>query len=271
MNKKIKALIAVAAISGTVGGNVQAAEITVTKGDTIWGISQTQNESVEKIKSLNKLTSDVIYPGDKLIISQETNYMVQLGDSLWEIAKNNNVSVDEIKKWNSLTDDIIQPGMKLVLYKEQGGNLNPIKTEQAGSSIDGSTATNSQATAPTPVTPSIEKSTVHAVPQQKESQPQKTDSQKIKVKATAYTASCTGCSGVTATGINIKDNQDAKVIAVDPSVIPLGSKVYVEGYGYATASDTGGAIKGKRIDVFIPSEKDAMQWGSKQVNVTIIN
>ena len=55
----------------------------------------------------------------------------------------------------------------------------------------------------------------------------------LSVEATAYTADCAGCSGVTATGVNLKDNPDQKVIAVDPSVIPLGSKVYVEGYGYA--------------------------------------
>ena len=73
----------------------------------------------------------------------------------------------------------------------------------------------------------------------------------IFVTATAYTASCSGCSGTTATGINLHANPNAKVIAVDPNVIPLGSKVFVEGYGYAIAADTGGAIKGNKIDVFI--------------------
>lgn len=76
----------------------------------------------------------------------------------------------------------------------------------------------------------------------------------LTVEATAYTAECEGCSGTTATGVNLKENPDAKVIAADPDVIPLGSKVYVEGYGYATAEDTGGAIQGNRIDVFIPSK-----------------
>ncbi|MDP4155566.1 MAG: 3D domain-containing protein, partial [Bacillota bacterium] len=96
-------------------------------------------------------------------------------------------------------------------------------------------------------------------------------SKQITVKATAYTASCDGCSGVTATGINIKENPNEKVIAVDPSVIPLGSKVYVEGVGEATAADTGGAIKGNRIDVFIPSEQAAINFGVKQLKVTILN
>ena len=80
-----------------------------------------------------------------------------------------------------------------------------------------------------------------------------------------------GCSGVTATGVNLKNNPNAKVIAVDPSVIPLGSKVYVEGYGYAVAADKGGAIKGHKIDVFFPSTSDAYRWGVKKVKVRIID
>ncbi|MGE6756133.1 ubiquitin-like domain-containing protein [Rossellomorea sp. NPDC071047] len=91
------------------------------------------------------------------------------------------------------------------------------------------------------------------------------------VSSTAYTASCNGCSGYTATGINLKSNPNVKVIAVDPSVIPLGTKVYVEGYGYAVAADTGGAIKGNKIDVFFPSKSDAYRWGRKTIKVKILN
>jgi len=92
----------------------------------------------------------------------------------------------------------------------------------------------------------------------------------VNVMATAYTAYCSGCSGTTTTGLNLREHPDSKVIAVDPSIIPLGSKVYVEGYGYATASDTGGAIKGRRIDVFFPSLQDALKFGVKHINVTIL-
>src|SRR6185312_4204885 len=70
------------------------------------------------------------------------------------------------------------------------------------------------------------------------------------MEATAYTAYCNGCSGTTRTGIDLRANPHLKVIAVDPNVIPLGTKVHVEGYGYAIAGDTGGAIKGNIIDVF---------------------
>ncbi|GKU85030.1 hypothetical protein NCCP28_44260 [Niallia sp. NCCP-28] len=96
------------------------------------------------------------------------------------------------------------------------------------------------------------------------------ESADMYVNSTAYTASCNGCSGRTATGIDLKANPNAKVIAVDPSYIPLGTKVYVEGYGYAVAADTGGAIKGKKIDVFFPSKADAYRWGNKPVKIKII-
>ena len=59
-------------------------------------------------------------------------------------------------------------------------------------------------------------------------------------------------------------------IAVDPSVIPMGSKVYVEGYGYAVAADTGTAIKGNKVDLYFNSYKESCDWGLKQVNLTII-
>ncbi|WP_241663256.1 G5 and 3D domain-containing protein [Peribacillus simplex] len=93
----------------------------------------------------------------------------------------------------------------------------------------------------------------------------------IYVSSTAYTASCKGCSGVTSTGVDLKSNPGAKIIAVDPSVIPMGSKVYVEGYGYAVAADKGGAIKGNRIDVFFSSKNDAYRWGVKRVKVRVLD
>ena len=60
-----------------------------------------------------------------------------------------------------------------------------------------------------------------------------------------------------------------KLIAVDPSVIPLGSRVWVEGYGEAIAADTGGAIKGHKIDVLMSSDAAARQWGRKTVKIIV--
>ena len=94
--------------------------------------------------------------------------------------------------------------------------------------------------------------------------------QELSVEATAYTPFCTGCSGITKMGINVRMNTNIKVIAVDPSVIPLGSKVWVEGYGYAIAADTGGDIKNDRIDVLMHSNSEAFIWGRKRVKILIL-
>ncbi|MRX72944.1 DUF348 domain-containing protein [Bacillus lacus] len=96
-------------------------------------------------------------------------------------------------------------------------------------------------------------------------------SKEFYVTSTAYTAFCNGCSGITATGVNLRANPGAKVIAVDPRVIPLGTKVHVEGYGYAIAADTGSAIKGNKIDVFFPDKSTAYRWGNKKVKIKILN
>lgn len=91
------------------------------------------------------------------------------------------------------------------------------------------------------------------------------------MSATAYTADCSGCSGITATGINLKANPNMKVVAVDPNVIPLGTRVWVEGYGNAIAGDTGGSIQGNRIDVHVPSRAAAHSFGQKRVKVKILD
>lgn len=95
------------------------------------------------------------------------------------------------------------------------------------------------------------------------------------MEATAYTAhpSENGTYGgrvLTAMGHDLTANPNMKVIAVDPKVIPLGSKVWVEGYGEAIAGDTGGAIKGNRIDVLVGSDGSANSWGRKSVKVKVI-
>ena len=68
-------------------------------------------------------------------------------------------------------------------------------------------------------------------------------------------------------GYNLTANPGMKLIAVDPSVIPLGSRVYVEGYGEAIAADTGGAIKGHKIDVLMPDKASSSKWGRKMLSL----
>lgn len=73
--------------------------------------------------------------------------------------------------------------------------------------------------------------------------------------------------GITASGMKARYG----VVAVDPRVIPLGTRLYIEGYGNAIAGDTGGAIKGNRIDLFFSSHSAAINFGRRTVKVQILN
>ena len=97
------------------------------------------------------------------------------------------------------------------------------------------------------------------------------ESVEFYVESTAYSVEKSSPSErITAAGIDIGKNPNIKLIAVDPKVIPLRTKVYVDGYGEAIAGDTGGAIKGKKIDVLFPTDKEARQWGRKTVKIRIL-
>ena len=88
----------------------------------------------------------------------------------------------------------------------------------------------------------------------------------IEVEATAYSRFEDGMSHYTATGEFVRRG----IIATDPNVIPLGTRVYIPGYGYAIAADTGGAIQGHIIDVAMESIGECYQWGRRFVEVYIL-
>ncbi len=84
--------------------------------------------------------------------------------------------------------------------------------------------------------------------------------------ATAYTAGCYGCSGITAMGLHAGHG----IVAVDPRVIPLGTKLYVPGYGPALAGDIGGNIRGSRIDLGFNSLAEAIRFGRREITVYVM-
>lgn len=91
----------------------------------------------------------------------------------------------------------------------------------------------------------------------------------LTMQATGYSTAESNASAYSALGINLKQNP--KCVAVDPSVIPLGSLLWVSGYGVAIAGDTGGAIKGKIIDLHFSTVQQAVSWGRRRVTVKILN
>lgn len=192
---------------------------------------------MKKILMTLVLTIALLVSGANASSAASSSYTVKKGDSLNKISSMYNVSVANLKSWNNLKGDLIHPNQKLKV-------------------VSGAKATPAKKTVAKTTTPS--RSTTDNV------------AKEFTVSASAFTANCNGCSGITRTGINLKKNPDIKVIAVDPKVIKLGTKVHVEGYGYAIAGDTGGAIKGNRIDVFMPNKSDAYKWGRKNVKIKIL-
>jgi len=88
----------------------------------------------------------------------------------------------------------------------------------------------------------------------------------VRMIATAYVPYCSGCSGVTALGLRAGHG----IVAVDPNVIPLGTRLYVPGYGTALAGDTGGAIRGNRIDLGFNNLGEALRFGRRAITVFVL-
>lgn len=92
-------------------------------------------------------------------------------------------------------------------------------------------------------------------------------SRELIMMASAYSAYDPGNSSYTARGNFLRKG----LVAVDPNVVPLGTRLYIPGYGYAVADDVGGNIKGNRIDLAFDSHSDALQFGVQRVTVYILN
>lgn len=171
-------------------------------------------------------------------------YEVKKGDTLYQLAKTFNTTVDDIMELNDLDSSLILIGQPLKIDKqEESEQLKEAKVAKT-------------------------KAVTNEKDEHKSEEPK---GRTMNVIATAYTAECEGCTGITYTGVNLLEDRELKVIAVDPEVIPLGSRVYVENYGYARAEDIGGAIKGNRIDLHMPTKEEALNWGVREVSITVLD
>ncbi|MGO2565314.1 MAG: 3D domain-containing protein [Brochothrix thermosphacta] len=169
---------------------------------------------------------------------------VKSGDTLSLIAKRHNVNASELQKKNKIKNaNTIRVGQVLTL---------PAKKSAATK-----TTTKKKAVKKAPAKKKVVKKKA----------PAKKVLKTVRVSSSAYSRAQRGMSNYTATGIDLR--KKSKVIAVDPKVIKLGSKVYVPGYGEAIAGDTGGAIRGKKIDVHMNSVNACYNWGRRTVNVKV--
>lgn len=238
-----KLIVSAAAVALTFGAatSVSAEDYEVEKGDTLWDIANEYNVEVNSLMDNNDLDSDIIHPEQILHIDGESSESSDSGDD--------NNAQEEQSSDNEEAE-----------ATESDNDADQEATEEEEN--------NEEADAPAPKEDN--NADQEATEESNEEESDNPEGETVSAEATAYTASCEGCSGTTATGVDLDANPDEKVIAVDPDVIPLGSKVHVEGYGTATAADTGGDINGDRVDLFMPDEGDANSFGRQNVEVTIV-
>lgn len=276
MRKMVATIATGIIIVGSGATSVAAEEYKVKSGDSLWNIANEYNTTVDELVQLNELKNTTIHPEQKIQVTevQEETYKVKKGDTLSKIASSFDTNVASVKEWNNLNSDLIvvgqslsvQPGVKVAKQSQVAEAPKAETAKEAPKAEQSAPAKEVKAEQQ----PAKEEARQVSKAKEEPKQETKATGKQISVEATAYTADCAGCSGVTATGINLNNDRNAKVIAVDPSVIPLGSKVHVPGYGTAIAGDKGSAIKGNKIDVHVPTKSEATNWGRKNVTITVI-
>lgn len=215
-----------------------------------------------------------LFDADKDLLKAQEDDMKQLEKDKREIDKQQEKLLDEQNKLREQQQELAKNlEKKEESLKEVQNKLNKINSELSGAqqekaSIEGKIKA-AQAFAAKEREAANQKSGQSNSNSQNSKPGIAIKGQELYVVATAYSPEESGT--YTALGYNIQENPHMKLIAVDPAVIPLGSKVWVENYGTAIAGDTGGAIKGHKIDLLMPTRAEALQWGRRPVKIIILD
>lgn len=235
-----------------------------------------------------------IKDGNRVLITEASGYTVG------EVLENLGIKINELDRLNTSLDEVAKEGMSIIINrvveeKVQNKVEIPFETEKRENAnmLEGETKVITAGVVGekvedvlnTYVNGKIENSEVLKTEISKEpvkevievgtkKAPQTPNGQKVKkvivMQATAYDPTA---GSMTASGTRAR----VGAVAVDPRVIPLGSKLYIESmdgfasYGYATAEDTGGAIKGNRIDLFYSTNAQANRFGRRNVKVYVLD
>ena len=200
-------------------------------------------------------------------------YTIKWGDTLSVISEATGASLDTLVQVNEIQDaNLIYPGTVLRFsadqkevtvdngteqhsYRVQDNNeVQEVETTEATTQA-AETTQGSQATEATETTQAAAASSSQG-------------GYYLTVEATAYSYNEAGLSNYTADGTNLVS--EPNVIAVDPSVIPLGSYVEIPGYGIFRAADTGGAIQGNKIDVHLVNLNDVYNFGRRTITIRVL-
>lgn len=230
----------------------ESVSYTFQWGDTLWGISEATDVSVDKLVKVNDLDSrsmihvgtTVYLNGDSSVISVENNDEVVSYDVSEE-------EVVETETPEEVKEEVVEePAEEEVVVEEEEVVVEEETTVEAPQE-----ETTKEEEVNTSSSETEEAATVAG--------------RTVTVEATAYSLNQPSLGNITYSGIDLRENPN--VIAVDPSFIPLGSRIYVPGYGEFVAGDTGGAINGNRIDIHMTSIDSALQFGRRTIDIQILD
>ena len=209
-------------------------EYTIKWGDTLSVISEATGASLDTLVQVNEIQdANLIYPGTVLRFSADQKEVtVDNGTEQHSYRVQNNNEVKEVETTEATT---------------QAAETETTQTTQAA-----------QAAQATPATETTQAAAASS----------SQGGYYLTVEATAYSYNEAGLSNYTADGTNLVS--EPNVIAVDPSVIPLGSYVEIPGYGIFRAADTGGAIYGNRIDVHLVNLNDVYNFGRRTITIRVL-
>ena len=192
-------------------------------------------------------------------------YTIKWGDTLSVISEATGASLDTLVQVNEIQDaNLIYPGTVLRFSADQkevtvdNGTEQVETTEATTQAAETETTQTTQAAQATPATETTQAAAASS----------SQGGYYLTVEATAYSYNEAGLSNYTADGTNLVS--EPNVIAVDPSVIPLGSYVEIPGYGIFRAADTGGAIYGNRIDVHLVNLNDVYNFGRRTITIRVL-
>lgn len=200
-------------------------------------------EAHEEYEKLNEMKEELVVNKEELDQKQkETDQQKAiLDEKLTELQSTLTMNQEKLDEINAQEAAAKEAAAKKIAAAKEQENKASVSSSNSAAADSNQTAANSEATAGSWMT----------------------------FQSTGYSTQQAGLSTHTATGINLLVNP--RVIAVDPSQIPLGSLVEVEGMGVYIAGDTGGAIKGRIIDVHFSTVAQALNWGRRSVRIRILN
>ena len=203
-------------------------------------------------------------------------YTIKWGDTLSVISEATGASLDTLVQVNEIQDaNLIYPGTVLRFSADQKEVTVDNGTEQHSYRVQNNNEVKEVETTEATTQAAQETETTQAAqatPATETTQAAAASSSQggyyLTVEATAYSYNEAGLSNYTADGTNLVS--EPNVIAVDPSVIPLGSYVEIPGYGIFRAADTGGAIYGNRIDVHLVNLNDVYNFGRRTITIRVL-